>query len=573
MPTEAKILISEGMKLFLDKYRGPVENALRKLDKENFVSRLWSKDASLWKKEPEHQKIINNSLGWLTVADFLSGKLDDIASLAEEIKNEGFTDAVLLGMGGSSLAAEVMRLSLPALKGYPKLHVLDSTDPGWVESIERSVNMNKTVFIVSSKSGTTIEPHCFYSYFFDRAKQNGKQFIAITDPGSRLESIAKEKKFRKIFINPSDIGGRFSALSFFGLVPAGIAGMDIKALVLKATAMMRSCGSDVPAPVNPGVVLGGVLGELARHGRDKVTVFLPEGLESFGLWIEQLVAESSGKEGKGIVPIAGESAGDVSSYGADRLFITVNFAGKKNTKTEKLMDALKNAHPVVEIEIKEPSDLGGEFLRWEIATAAACSILGIDAFDQPNVQEAKDLAKALLKELSEKGSLPGIKYDVSGKKLKAGFSSASKGLDLGSPEKALSGFLKSIKPGEYIGLLAYFPFKPDVDKKLECLRTMLRDKIRSSTLFGYGPRYLHSTGQLHKGGANNGVFIILAAGAETDLIVPGQNYTFGQLESAQVLGDFQALDSRGRRAVYIKLETPLIDSMDEVYRMFENVLK
>lgn len=551
--------------LSLGNYQKKADAAIEKLRKQNFVQRLWAKDASLWKTDPKHVAIIKNSLGWLKVAEWVESRLEELTQFAGTVKSEGFTDVVLLGMGGSSLAPEVFRQSLPAKKGYPELHVLDSTDPGWVGQVEKSVNLAKTLFVVSSKSGSTIEPLSFYQYFFDRAKRNGSQFVAITDPGSYLEDVAREKGFKKIFINPADIGGRFSALSYFGIVPAALAGMDVEELIERAVAMGENSSPDVAIRENQPAVLGAVIGELAKAGRDKVTLILPKSIESFGLWVEQLVAESSGKEGKGIVPIAGESLAGPEFYGGDRLFVSVS-CGKPSRAVEDKLSALEKKHPVVRIRIEDELDLGAEMLRWEIATSAACAILGVNTFDQPDVQSAKDVTKSILKDLSAQSSLALPSPHFESPHFNATFSRMSlKSAGAGQDEKkALQKFFSQAGAGDYFGLLAYLPFHPASDKALLGLRELIRNETRKSTLFGYGPRYLHSTGQLHKGGANNGVFAIVTRDPDADINVPGERFTFGQLEMAQALGDFQALEAKGRRAVWIHLKGSAVQTLQKI---------
>ncbi len=540
--------------LRLGNYQKKADAALEKLRRDHFMRRFWAKDASLWKTDPKHVAIIKNSLGWQKVAEWVEARLEELTQFAGTVKSEGFTDVVLLGMGGSSLAPEVFRRSLSAKKGYPELHVLDSTDPGWVSQVEKSVTLSKTLFVVASKSGSTIEPLSFYNYFYDRAKRNGAQFVAITDPGSYLEGVAKEKGFKKIFLNPSDIGGRFSALSYFGIVPAALAGMDVEELLARAIAMGENASANTPIQDNQPAVLGAVIGELAKAGRDKVTLVLPESIESFGLWVEQLVAESSGKEGRGIVPIAGESLGGAEIYGGDRLFVAVS-EGKFTKALDAKLTALEKRHPVVRIQIEDSLDIGAEMLRWEIATSVACSILGVNTFDQPDVQSAKDVTKEILKDLSAQSSLALPKPHLDFGTFSATFSKASrKAADAGDEKKVLRKFFAQAEAGDYIGLLAYIPFTVAADKALTQLRETLRNGAKRPTLFGYGPRYLHSTGQLHKGGANNGVFAIVTMTPEADINVPTERFTFGQLEMAQALGDFRALEAKGRRAVWIHLK-------------------
>ena len=566
------VMQSQTMKqeVWLNLYSKKVNETLQIFEKNNFVNRLWSKDTSLWKKNADHQKQIAGALGWMGVLDWIEPRITEMLDFSEEIKKAGFKDVVLLGMGGSSLASEVFRLSLPSKKGYPKLHVLDSTDPHWVFSIEKAVEkISKTLFLVSSKSGTTTEPLAFYHYFFDKTKQNGSQFVAITDPGSYLESVAKEKKFRKIFLNPSDIGGRFSALSYFGLVPAALSGKDVQGLFHSARKMMQACKNSSVAD-NPGVQLGVILGELSKIGRNKMTLIFPKAVESLGLWIEQLVAESSGKEGKGIIPIAGEPGSSLTRYGNDRVFITLHVGKKKDAKIQKLFSSLKKKqHPVIELQMNKPEDLGAELFRWEIATAAACSVLNINAFDQPDVQAAKDLTKVILKKLESTGSLPQLETHLQEKQFQITLSQATHS----HPQSTLRDFFNHMKPGDYFGILAFLPFDSKVDQELNQLRVLLRDLTGSATLFGYGPRYLHSTGQLHKGGDNNGVFIVLSAATQKDMPIPNQPFSFAQLESAQALGDFQALDRQGRRAIFVKLKLPLTSSLKSLAQLIKKSIK
>lgn len=568
MSTQSPELEIRGQELRLGGLQSAVDQALKRLKEQRFSQRLWEKDSKLWKDDAAHAAIIQNSLGWLRVAEWSQQNLGAMNAFADSVRKDGFTHAVVLGMGGSSLAPEVLRECLNSRRGSPRLLVLDSTDPGWVFQIERNIELKKTLFIVASKSGTTTEPLSFYQYFFKLTGEQGRQFVAITDPGSYLEDVAREKGFRKIFLNPSDIGGRFSALSYFGLVPAAIAGMDVNGLINSARKMMTACGPEVDPRENPAAVLGAVLAEAARAGRDKVTLMFPKELETLGLWIEQLVAESSGKEGKGIVPIAGESPTSPEQYGDDRLFVFMRY--KKGSEDEdRQIEALERSHPVVRITIDQDSDLGGEFFRWEVATAAACSLLEVDAFDQPDVQAAKDRTKELLTELKTHGGLPQFPASYQERNLKVRYSQEAQTL-VRDGERGIQNLLSSLNKGDYVGLLAYTPYQPDLDKTLQEIRNFFRARTRAATLFGYGPRYLHSTGQLHKGGGNNGLFFIFTVDAERDMPVPEQGYTFGQLEMAQAIGDFQALDSRGRRAIWIHLKQPLVHSLKDAIRLFQN---
>lgn len=547
-----------------------VKKCSAELESKQFARRLWKKDPSLWKSDRDHAGIISNSLGWLDVAGKMKEKLEELDAFASEIKKEGFRHAVVLGMGGSSLAPEVIRRVFGAKAGLPGLLVLDSTYPGCISAIDRATGGEKTLYIVSSKSGGTIEPNCFFRYFFDRVKNSGEKrpggcFAAITDPGTRMEALAKEKNFRKIFLNPPDIGGRFSALSFFGLVPAAVSGVDVKILLERAERMTSSCGPEIPLRNNPGAGLGCAMAAMAREGRDKLTLVMPRRLEPFGLWIEQLVAESTGKEGKGIVPIAGEELSRPELYGKDRFFVHTGLEAFPDEETSSRLRALEAAgHPVLEIAMKDWYDLGAEFFRWETATAAAGALMEIDPFDQPNVQESKTRTAELLKEAGRNGRIkePGVM--VRTPSLDAFHSAALvKKLPAGipNPDSLLADFASSLEPGDYAGILAYLPMEEETEKSLRELRLALRETTGAATLFGYGPRYLHSTGQLHKGGPDNGVFLMITADPEADLPVPGENFSFRQLEMAQALGDYQALESAGRRVMRVHLKKPAKESL------------
>jgi glucose-6-phosphate isomerase len=528
-----------------------LKNGSSELSDMNFVPRLWSKDAALWKTDEAHRKIINNSLGWLDLPVSMAAKTAEVTAFAQEARRE-FTDCVVMGMGGSSLAPEVMARLFPKKEGWPKLHVIDSTDPGWILRTAASINMPKTLFIFSSKSGGTVEPNSFFKYFYGEVEKISSnpsaQFIAITDPGTSLEKFAKGLNFRKIFQNPPDVGGRFSALSLFGLVPAALAGLDIKLILERAAQAAQMCrNADIAA--NPGVALGAIMGACANQGKDKMTLLCPAQFYTFGLWVEQLVAESTGKEGKGIVPIAGEEASE--KYGNDRLFVHLKTAFAPDAATERLARELEDKGlPVFTMEMSDIHDLGAQYLIWEVATAAAGAVMRINPFDQPNVQEAKTMAQNALKELSSKKDAPAnpeITFTLS-------HAACEKlcGVQL-TPDNFLPQFAALAKTGDYCGLLAYLDGNAATDVLLRKLRTALLKTTKAATLFGYGPRYLHSTGQLHKGGAANGIYVVLTAAPAKDAPIPSADYTFAQLEYAQASGDFKALDAKDRRAVWIHL--------------------
>src|SRR5919198_1049962 len=503
--------INERLTASLGKVSDAVNAAIKEADKGDVMRRIWRKDASLWKQDEAHQKIIKNALGWLTVPDTIIGVEDDLIAFADRIRNErGFKHVMVCGMGGSSLCPEVLRQTFGKQDGYPELLVLDSTDPDAFSDIAEQIDITKCLFIISSKSGTTTEPLVFYKYWYDQVgkrKENpGECFVAVTDPGTKMETDATRDHFKRIFLNPPDIGGRYSALSYFGMVPAALAGIDIKKLLDRAERIVHSCASVVPAAENPGAKLGAILGESAKAGRDKCTIICDPKIASFGLWVEQLLAESTGKEGKGIVPVAGEPLGAPSVYGDDRLFVSVAVE-RLDSKTESKLKALEAAgHPVVYRTLTDTYDLGEEFFLWEIATAFAGWRLGINPFDQPNVQESKDATKELLEAFARDGRLPeqaviaqnGTLTIYADDKTISALSSSSVG-------DAIKAHLARVKPGDYIAMLDYVEETPEHEAEIQSIRTRLRDATRCATTTGYGPRFLHSTGQLHKGGSDAGV--------------------------------------------------------------------
>lgn len=545
----------------LGKYADGVGATIKEADKGDVIRRIWRKDAALWKETEAHQKIIKNSLGWLNVPDTMIGVEDDLLGFADRIRNaSGFKHVMLCGMGGSSLCPEVFRQTFGHQENYPELLVLDSTDPDVLASFKERISLDQTLFIIASKSGTTTEPLAFYKYWYAEVsgvKENaGENFIAITDPDTLMEQMATEDKFRRIFLNPPDIGGRYSALSYFGMVPAALMGLDIKKLLDRAERIVHSCAAVVPATENPGAKLGAILGEAARAGRDKLTIVADPKISALSLWIEQLVAESTGKEGKGILPVAGEQLASPSVYQDDRLFVAIA-VGLLDGETEVKLKALEAAgHPVIYRTLTDLYDLGEEFFLWEFATAFAGWRLGINPFDQPNVQESKDATKELLQKFEAAGKLE-EQHVVAADEVLTIYAdvSASGSLPGSSVAEALQAHLAGVKPGDYIALLNYIEETPDHEALISEIRHRLRDATRATTTTGYGPRFLHSTGQLHKGGADNGVFLQLTAADKVDLAVPGQSYTFSILKRAQAQGDFNSLAKRGRRAIRVDLGT------------------
>src|SRR5213080_4679309 len=515
---------------------GAVGTRLEQLEQTAVVRRIAEKDAGLWKSNGSTQTEIRERLGWLQVADRMEERVPELEVLKKELVGEGFTDVVLMGMGGSSLAPEVFRQTFGAKRGALEVHVLDTTDPAAISALEKAIDLGKTVFIVASKSGTTLETLSHYRYFWQQAGQKGGQFIAITDPGTSLADEASRRGFRRTFLNPPDIGGRYSALSYFGLVPAALGGVDVSGLLDRAATMVQACSPSVPTGENPGAWLGAVFAEAAKVGRDKITIVAPPAIQSFGVWAEQLIAESTGKEGKGLVPVADEALGAPELYGTDRLFVRLALPG--DDKSSALAALAKAGHPVVTLKLGDPLAIGAEFFRWEYAIAVAGAILGINVFDQPNVQEAKDLTKKVLSEGNPPTVGQGIRW--------AGQSGATL-------EAAIQSLLGQVRPGDYLALLAYIAPDEEHDRALNSIRLAIRDKHRVATTIGYGPRYLHSTGQLHKGGPNTGVFVQIVGDDVKDLEIPGERFSFGVLKQAQALGDFQALRNHGRRVLRVQL--------------------
>jgi transaldolase/glucose-6-phosphate isomerase len=562
----------------LEAENASVAAGLAELEVKRFAERLWVKDASIWKNDAAHQKLIKHALGWLTAPDSSSLNLPSARAFAEETARD-FDHVAVLGMGGSSLCVETLRRVLPLAGGKPRLHVLDSTHPDAVAAVEKELDLDRTLFLVASKSGSTIEPNCLFDYFWNAVEKRsgakaGRQFAAITDPGTSLENLSRKRAFRKTFLNPSDVGGRFSALTLFGVVPAVLGGANAAGLLDRARAAAKACSPATPTRDNPGLRLGAALGCHARDGRDKLTLVLDPRLEAFGLWIEQLIAESTGKEGKGIFPVVGETLGAPADYGRDRLFVRLSLKGRADHDVELRLAALEAAgHPVVRLELADELDLGAQFFIWEVATAAAGYLLGVDPFDQPDVQSAKDRTKELLAGLSG-GALPAEKADFRAGGLSAfadaGLKSALE-TDGGQDRplrEVLDAHLARVQPGDYVCILAYLAETDERRRLLEDLRRRARARTTAPVTVSWGPRYLHSTGQLYKGGSGRGVFLFLSDTARTNLPVPTQSFTFGTLCRAQVRGDAAATLASGRRVLRLELG----DATDESLRALSNAL-
>jgi glucose-6-phosphate isomerase len=543
----------------LGEHRQRLEERLRSLEEQEFTRRLWAKDATLWKSGAEEQRAIKNRLGWLTVAESMREHCDRLHAFAAEVKEAGLQRTVLLGMGGSSLAPEVFQRTFGPAPRHPDLAVLDTTDPAAILALERRLDIARTLFIVSSKSGTTAETMALYRYFFEKVRavkgpRAGENFVAITDRDTPLERLAGEAGFRRCFLNPADIGGRYSALSYFGLVPAAILGVDVHRLLDGAEALMQACASCIPPQDNPGVWLGAILGELAKAGRDKVTLVPSPAVAAFGAWAEQLLAESTGKEGSGLVPIDGEPLGEPAVYGDDRLFVHLRLEEQADGLDSKLRALEAAGYPVIRLRLTNTYDLGQEFFRWEIATATASAILGINPFDEPNVRESKENTDRVLKQQAQTQPAPLVQEDGLALYCDDETATALRQAAGDGPLAAyLAAHLRRARPGDYLALMAYLPPWPEHDEALQAIRLRLRDALRLATTLGYGPRFLHSTGQLHKGGPGKGVFIQLTVDDPEELPIPGEAYGFSTLKQAQAQGDLISLQSKGRRVVRIHL--------------------
>jgi len=534
-----------------------VSASLEDWKKNNKVARLWQKDASLWSGTDE-----GNWLGWLGITDDQIAHIDALKQIAGDVKKARFKHALLLGMGGSSLCPEVLRLTFGKIKGFPELHVLDSTDPAQIKAIEAKVDLKSTICIVSSKSGSTLEPNIYKQYFFERVKAKvgekevGNRFIAITDPGSKMQQVAEADKFRKIFFGVPSIGGRYSALSNFGMAPGAVMGIDIAKFLNNTHEMVEACGASVPADANPGVILGTIMGVSATHGRDKLTIIASPGIFDLGAWLEQLLAESTGKIGKGIIPVDREKLGRPFVYGNDRVFAYLRLTSKPDKAQDSAVAALEKAgHPVVRINLANIYTLGQEFFRWEIATAVAGSIIGIDAFNQPDVEASKVETRKLTSQYETTGSLPAEAPFFQEKGIKL-FADEKNTVALNGSKKlsdVLKAHLGRAGAGDYFALLGYITMNAANEKTLQSIRHGVRDKKKIATVLGFGPRFLHSTGQAYKGGPNSGVFLQVTCDDAKDLPVPGQKYTFGIVKAAQARGDFSVLAERGRRALRVHL--------------------
>ncbi len=549
-----------------------VKSAVQDWRVKDKLRQLWAGDASLWTGEDE-----SKWLGWLGITEAQLAQADQFSKLGNEVKKAGFTHVLLLGMGGSSLCPEVLSITFGKTTGFPELHILDSTDPAQIRATEKKIDLAKTLFIVSSKSGTTLEPNIYKQHFWEKVKgvvgadQVGQRFVAITDPGSKMQQVAERDKFRHIFYGLPSIGGRYSALSNFGMIPATVMGLDVKRFLEDTEEMVQACSSCVPAEENPGLLLGIIMGVLARTGRDKVTLIASPSVYDLGAWLEQLLAESTGKQGHGLIPVDREKLGPPAVYGNDRLFAYLRDETAPCADQDKAIELLEKAgHPVVHISISDIRHLGQEFFRWEFATAVAGSVIGINAFNQPDVEASKVATRELTDEYEKTGQLPPEEpiFEADGIKLftdKANSEALNKAV---GSTKSLAAYLRAhlnrLSAGDYFALLGYIEMNDAHEEALQELRHQVRDKKKVATCLGFGPRFLHSTGQAYKGGPNSGVFLQLTCDESEDLPVPEQKYTFGIVKAAQARGDFQVLAERKRRALRVHLSKDLPGSLSKL---------
>jgi len=560
--------------------RADVDAALDDWQARGSSRRLWARDAGLWTGGDEHAW-----LGWLDITEAQETHVDDLRRAAAEVRADGFTAALLLGMGGSSLCPDVLRETFGRQDAFPDLHVLDSTDPAQIARTVDALDLARTLVIVSSKSGSTLEPDILFEYVFERIAQAvgvaeaPGRFVAITDPGSALQELAERRGFRRVFLGRPSIGGRYSALSDFGLAPAAFMGVDVARLLDRANDMVQSCAACVPARDNPGVVIGILLGTLAKHGRNKVTIVASPAIAAVGAWLEQLLAESTGKQGKGLIPVDGEDVGPPGTYGNDRVFAYLRLESSPDAEQDRAIDALDAAgHAVVRIGLVDPYDLGQEFFRWEMATAVAGAVIGIHPFDQPDVEASKIETRRLTTAYEASGALPaeepflvagGFRFfadPVNARAIEAAMAGDR------SPSSCLRAHLSRLAAGDYLALLAYLDRRRDYEARLQTIRHRVRERTRAATCVGFGPRFLHSTGQAYKGGPNSGVFLQITCEDAADVPVPGRRYSFGTVKAAQAQGDFAVLAGRGRRALRVHLGPDVTTGLEELTRTVDAAL-
>ncbi|HYM15371.1 MAG TPA: glucose-6-phosphate isomerase [Dehalococcoidia bacterium] len=560
------------MNLALGRYGAAVDECVGQLTAAGAPGRVWQRDVSFWGGDAARKASVANRLGWLDVASLKRQRIGDIVGFAEEVRSAGHDDAVLLGMGGSSLAPEVLRRTFGRRDGWPTLHVLDTTDPAAISAVERQIDPARTLFFVSSKSGTTLEPLSLFRYFHERVRaakhdRAGENFVGITDAGTPLQDLAREHGFRHVFTNPGDIGGRYSALTYFGLVPSAVAGVDVRQLLDRGIAAAQ----DARLPQCDALVLGAALGALAARGRDKTTFITAPAIASFGLWVEQLLAESTGKLGRGVVPVVGEPLGSPDAYGDDRVFIALRMRAEPADDRAATVDALRAAgHPVITIELDDAFDLGREFVRWEFAVAIIGHVLDINPFDEPNVQESKDNTNRVLEDFAATGVLDVQDIDADNGIVIVPAPDQPAGRSLAQAVKHL---LDGIAGGDYFAITAYIQQTDASDDSCETMRRAVQRSRHCATTLGYGPRFLHSTGQLHKGGPPHGLFLQITQRDPDDIAIPGVPYSFGQFKRAQAIGDFEALIRHKRPVLRVHLAGNVDDGLAELRRAVEDATR
>jgi glucose-6-phosphate isomerase len=560
-----------GLSLRIGKYQRGLENQLEIMRDQNFAQRLWDKDRDLFVKDKNPSAEV--LMGWLNLPEKMMAALPEINDFCKSVRNAGFDHVVLLGMGGSSLAPLVFQKTVGESKNGLKLTVLDTTEPEMIKQIEASINLADTLFLVSSKSGNTAEVMAFYEYFYDRVstikpEKAGENFVAITDEGSPLVDISRIKNFRKTFINLPEIGGRYSALSYFGMVPAALMGINVKEILMRARKIAESWGGAVDVKENSAFVLGAAMGVMASKGCEKLTYLMPEELNSFGLWLEQLIAESTGKEGKGVMPFNGYPLSKKGSYAEDRFFVKYGFTGaQSDAELLQPLDSISVKHPFINIHIKDELDLGKEFFRWELATAVAGAVLELNPFDQPNVQESKKCTDTILKQIEKENRLPEMKPALIEDSLTYYYNEQKQNAKL-----LLEALLQTAGPGDYLTFQAYLPEQPAVEMYLSEMHRTIEAKYDIAVSTQFGPRYLHSTGQYHKGGPNNGYFIQLVCNSGVDIGIPGKSYTFGMLKRAQAIGDRQALMQHGRKVIMVDLGEDYVKGLNTLNQIMETLM-
>ncbi len=563
-----------------DRFAAQVRTSLQRIGEQQLMERIWSKDASLWTSDDAAQRHIRNRLGWFAIASLMEPHIPHIESRAKEIRDAGFTHALLFGMGGSGLFPEVCRHTFGVAKGWLDLTLMDTTDPTAIAAARTRIPLERTLFIVSSKSGSTTESNSLCDYFYDEVRKvkgdrAGEQFVAITDAGTSLEAKAKELRFRDAFVHGptsgQDVGGRFSGLTCFGLFPAALIGVNVREILARAKAVADACGPSTPVTENPAAQLGAFMADGVAAHRDKITLLSSSRLTRFGLWVEQLIAESIGKSGKGIIPIDGEPLRKPSAYPSDRLFVELQLKTELDQSLAKHADELaKLGHPVVRIYWNDAYDLGGDAMRWFLATAVTAALMNLNAFDEPNVQESKDRTKALLDRFAKEGRLPDAPPSLIDGPL--GLYDAHAIDSAKSAAQAIQLFLRQAKPGDYLALTSFLPRTSTLDHAVEELFKRLSTNLPIATTLGFGPRYLHSTGQLHKGGSDQIMLLFLTSGDPVDVPVPGKPYSFSILKQAQALGDLQALQERKRRVLRVHLGPSPESAMPKLLEAVDNAL-